>query len=101
MYVLTRKEDDVVMHVSETLNRQEVNNYYLINNNTLAIPPEFCKDVYEVEEVPEEVIGTPEKYCYTTEQGFYKNENWKPYYSEQERIEMLEDMVNMLILGGE
>lgn len=99
MYILTRREDDVIMHISETLDTLEENNYYLINNKSLAVPPQFCKGVFEEDTVDEKIIKNPEKWCYTEEKGFYKNPNWKPYYSDQERIEMLEEMINMILLG--
>lgn len=54
-------------------------------------------NVYQVE-VPENIVT--EKYCYDETNGFYKNENYVEYYSEEDRISALEDMVNMLILGG-
>jgi hypothetical protein len=51
----------------------------------------------EVDNIPEEV--EVEKYKY--ENGnFIINEDYIEYHSEQERIAALEDMVNMLLLGG-
>ena len=51
----------------------------------------------EVENIPEEI--EVEKYKY--ENGhFIENEDYVEYHSEQERIEALEDMVNMLLMGG-
>lgn len=97
MYILV-KENNVISEISETLNRQEGTNHYLINNDTLAIPEQFIKSVYEVNDVPSNV--EPEKYCYTKKDGFYKNENYVHYYTEEERISALEDMMNEIILGG-
>lgn len=98
MYILTDKNkenENAIMHISETLNRQEGNNYYLIKNDSIAIPPEFVKEVYEVDEIPE---GVEEyKYCYTPEDGFYKNVNYREYFSEEDRISALEDAVNTLL----
>lgn len=52
----------------------------------------------EVENIPEEVEA--EKYKY--ENGIFMiNENYIEYHSEQERIDALENMVNMLLLGGQ
>lgn len=52
----------------------------------------------EVDNIPEEV--EVEKYKY--ENGnFIINEDYIEYHSEQERIAALEDMVNMLLLGGQ
>ena len=48
MYLLEKK-DNVIMHISETLERQEINNYYLIKNGTMAVPPKFVKNIFEVE----------------------------------------------------
>lgn len=98
MYILV-KENNVIMNITETLNRQEWTNYYLVNNDTLAIPEQFVTAVYEVVDVPTNI--EPEKYCYNESDGFYKNENYAPYYSPEDRIAALEDMVNMLLLGGE
>ena len=52
----------------------------------------------EVDEIPEEV--KVEKYKY--EDGeFVINEEYVEYHSDKERIAALEDMVNMLLLGGQ
>lgn len=51
----------------------------------------------EVEEMPQEV--ETEKYKYV-DGNFVINEDYVEYHSEQERIEALEDMVNMLLMGG-
>ncbi len=100
MYILTDK-DNVIMHIANTVGRQEENNYYLLNENTnmaLAIPPEFVKSVYEVAVIPQNV--SEQRYCYAPEQGFFKNENFVKHYSNEERLNALEDIVNMLVLGG-
>ena len=97
MYILTNKEN-VILHITETLNRQNGTNYYLINNDSMAIPTNFIKDVYNINDIPENIHE--QKYCYTNEKGFYKNENYKEHYSTEERISSLEDMVNMILLGG-
>ena len=51
----------------------------------------------EVTEIPEGV--EVEKYKYVDGE-FVENEEYVEYHSEQERIEALEDMVNMLLMGG-
>ena len=51
----------------------------------------------EVDNVPEEVKA--EKYKYVDGE-FVENEDYVEYHSEQERISALEDMVNMLLMGG-
>jgi hypothetical protein len=51
----------------------------------------------EVSEVPEEVKELEYKYV---DGEFIINKDYVPYVSDKERIEALEDMVNMLLLGG-
>ncbi len=96
MYILTNK-DDVVFHISETKNYQK-NGNVLVDNDTLAIPPVLIKDVFEMSEIPTEV-GV-QKYCYTAEKGFYKNENYKePELSDKEKIKQLQEQVTDLQLA--
>ena len=83
---------------------------YIINNGKLAILKEYKSqdqdgkltvdtiNYYNIEEIPEGV--EPNKYCYTPEQGFFKNTNYKEYYSEEERLSAIEDIMNILLLGG-
>ena len=93
MYILTDK-DNIIIHISETLNYQE-NGNPLVDNDTLAIAKVLVENVYENVEVPEEIVAS--KYCYTQEQGFYKNPNYKEYFTSEQRISALEDAVNMLL----
>jgi hypothetical protein len=51
----------------------------------------------EVAEIPEEVKAEEYKYV---DGAFVVNEEFVPYVSEQDRIAALEDMVNMLLMGG-
>lgn len=97
MYILTRKEDDVIFETSEDLATQEGTGYYLIKNGTLAVPPQLCKGVFEIEE-NDKVKECPEKWIYTEKGGLVKNTNYKRYYSNEERIQALEDMVNEIIM---
>lgn len=50
----------------------------------------------EVDEIPAEVKEQEYKYV---DGAFVVNEEFVPYVSSEERIAMLEDMVNMLLLG--
>ena len=93
MYVLTG-EKDVVICISETLNYQD-NGNPLVHNDTLAIAEILVKHTYEDVEIPEKVCES--KYCYTPEQGFYKNPDWREYVSNEQRIAALEDAVNSLL----
>lgn len=93
MNIITDKENKII-HISETIGYQE-NGNVLVDNETLAIAKPLVNKIYEVDEIAEGI--TAEKYCYTEEKGFYKNENYKEYYSQEERISALEDTVNMLL----
>lgn len=93
MFIITDK-NDVIFHMSETLDYQE-NGNLLVDNGNLAIAKGLEKGVFEVAEIPEGV--EIQKYCYTEEKGFYPNENYRVYYSEEERISALEDAVNSLL----
>ena len=92
-YVITG-ENDIIIHISDTLEYQS-NGNPLVDNGQLAIAEYIVKEIYKVENVPEEVEES--KYCYTDKQGFYKNPNWKEYFTEEQRISALEDAVNMLL----
>lgn len=93
MYIITDK-DNVIINISKTIGYQS-NGNILVNDGTLAIAKLLVNKVYEVDEVPEEIEEA--KYCYTEEKGFYKNENYVEYFSEEDRISALEDAVNMLL----
>lgn len=93
MYIITNK-DNIIFNISETKDYQE-NGNLLVNNGKLAIPQDLIGGIFEVASIPEEV--EVEKYCYTETDGFYKNENYKQYYSNEDRISALEDAVNMLL----
>ena len=96
MYILTDK-NDVVFYMSETLSHQS-NGNLLVDNGNLAIAKYLVKDVFEVEEIPTEV--EVQKYCYTAEKGFYKNENYKePELSDTEKIKQLQEQVTDLQLA--
>ena len=105
MYILTnanQENENAIMFISETIARQEGTDYYLVNNDSVAIPPQFIKGVFEVEEIPEGVES--EKYCYTEADGFYKNPNYvEPPASTEELIAELQVAVAELgeiIAGG-
>lgn len=93
MYIITDK-NDVVFHMSKTLDYQS-NGNLLVDNGNLAIAKILVKEIFEMSEIPTEV--EVQKYCYTEEKGFYKNENYKEYFTEEQRISALEDVVNNLL----
>ena len=73
MFIITKKKDNVVEGISETLCYISDTNYVRINNQNLVFNPNSCK-IYEVEDAPNYI--EPEKYCYTEEKGFYENPDW-------------------------
>ncbi len=93
MFIVTDK-NDVIIHISETKDYQS-NGNLLVDNGNLAIAAYLVKEVYEVESVDEGVV--PSKYCYTTKKGFYKNPDWKEYFSTEDRVAALEEAVNSLL----
>ena len=91
MYIITNK-DNVIVHISETIGYQE-NGNVLVDNDTLAIPKISVDKIYEVETIETGIVE--QKYCYTEEEGFYRNVNYKEHISIEDRVSALEDMMNM------
>ena len=95
MYILVDTED-VVIAISKTIDYEENGNVIVEDDNVkIAYAKYIVKKVYEVQEIPENV--QVQKYCYTEEKGFYKNENYREYFSEEDRITALEEVVNSLL----
>lgn len=96
-YVITDK-DDVVIALSTRFNdNKEIRNLELDDFN-IAYAPDEEFNVYEVNNVPAEV--EPSKYRYDDLAGFTRNPDYVYYYTEEERISALEDMMNEILLGG-
>lgn len=74
MYIATIKEDNSnrLIMMGEALDYMS-NGYPRFIKEDIAFP-DWMVDIYEVSEVPSEVI--PEKYCYTETDGFYINPNY-------------------------
>ena len=88
--------NDVITNISDTLNYQK-NGNYLVENDSYAIAKNAVKAMYEIEEVPNEV--EVQKYCYTKEKGFFKNESYIEYVSYEKKIEQLQEQVTNLELA--
>lgn len=74
MYVITMSENGVV-GIGEVLDYMEETGYpRLVNENVAFVPNAIT--IYENVEVSEEIKNNCFKYCYTPEQGFYKNPNY-------------------------
>lgn len=72
MYIITNKRDNVILGMGERLGYMS-NGYPRLLDKNIAFVTEQV-NVNEVENVPSEV--SVDKYCYTTEKGFYINPGW-------------------------
>lgn len=69
----------------------------MVDGGSLAIPKLHIKEIYEVAEVPDEVIE--QKYCYTEEKGFYLNKNYIEPYDANVEIEALKEQITEIQLA--
>lgn len=92
-YIITSKQDKRITDISETIGYETNGNIILDNGTQIACFREV--EVHEVESIPEGVCA--EKYCYTEEDGFYLNEDYQVYISDDDRISALEDAVNSIL----
>lgn len=74
--------DNSIAAIREEISYQSNGN--VITDRGQAIAEILVKGVYDVEEIPEGV--TENKYCYTLEEGFYINENYKEPIDETTEI---------------
>jgi len=95
-YIIT-DENNVIIHISETIGYQE-NGNILVDNDTLAIAKPLVKDVFEVETIDEYI--TEGKYCYTEKKGFYENKNYiEPEPTDTQKILDLQEQITNLQLA--
>ena len=95
-FVITNN-DGVIIAISNTFrDDKEIRNLVLDNYN-IAYAPDEVFNVFEVS-VPDYV--EEQKYCYDENEGFYSNPNYVYYYSNEERLSAVEDMMNEILLGG-
>lgn len=73
MYIIVRKEDNVILGLGKTLDYLD-NGYPRLVEEDVAFVSDAV-NVFEVDSIPEGV--EPVKYCYTKAEGFYINPNWK------------------------
>lgn len=94
--------NNVIKHICKIVGFEDNGNVLIIENGgKIAIPPDSINGKYNVEQILEGIVK--EKYCYTEEKGFYKNENYvepeEPIETRlklvEERIALTEDMINM------
>lgn len=95
IYAKPGAEDGGLMPCSESeathIWNREKNVAYMTNKEISGII------MIDVENIPEKVV--PLKYKYVNSE-FVENEDYVEYHSEEDRISALEDMINMLLLGG-
>lgn len=95
-YVLTNDKNEIIAISNKYEKNEEARNIILDNYN-IAYAPDEVINAYQVE-VPEEV--EEQKYCYTEEDGFYKNENYvEPPLSEEERLNNAENSITEIELA--
>ena len=106
MYILTNHKN-VILDISKILiekeDRYATDNFEIMKEyKTQNIDGTITVDAinaFEVQEISENI--EIEKYCYTENDGFYKNPDYKEEYTTEQRLEALEQMMNELILGEE
>lgn len=99
-HILTNKNNEII-EISNTYELDEEHRNIIVDNHAIAYGPDEKINVFDVEEIPQEVEIA--KYCYTKEKGFYKNENYvepeEPIEARlklmEERMALTEDMINM------
>lgn len=100
MFIITNKEGNEVLMMGAKLDHMENGYPRLIEENVAFVTEQV--DVHEIETVPEEV--TAGKYCYTEEEGFYVNPNWRepnPYgVSDEQYNAIIDDYTASLIEEG-
>lgn len=95
-YIIT-DENNVIIHISDTIGYQE-NGNVLVDNDTLAIAKPLVKGVFEIENIEEGIVEA--KYCYTKEEGFYNNENYRePEPTDTQKILELQEQITNLQLA--
>lgn len=90
MYIITNQKN-VIIHISETIGYQN-NGNVLVDNDTLAIAKMLVKQVYEVDEIPDDIVEY--KYCYSDDKGFYKNSEYVEPRQDEEISKRLDNLEN-------
>ena len=73
MFIISAKDDNRIINMHTDLDYLS-NGYPRLTNKNVAFTPEFFNTL-QVEEIPTEIV--PEEYCYTVEDGFYLNPDYK------------------------
>lgn len=92
-FVLTNKENEII-EISNTYELDEEHrNINVDDNRAIAYGPDEVINMFEVEEIPENIEIA--KYCYSEENGFYINENYvepKPEITNEELMEQIKTL---------
>lgn len=93
MFVLTNKNNEII-EISNTYELDEEHRNIIVDNHAIAYAPDEQINVFEIEEIPENIEVS--KYCYTEEKGFYKNENYVEPTNPDKEMEDLKEQVKTL-----
>lgn len=94
MYILTNNKNEITA-ISKICERIEEYRNIKLDDHNIAYAPDEQINIYEVESVAEEI--SERKYCYTEEQGFYKNPNYRePEPTPEEQIKILKEEIEKL-----
>ena len=93
MFILTNKNNEII-EISNTYELDEEHRNIIVDNYAIAYAPDEKINVYEVEEIPENVERA--KYCYTEEKGFYVNENYVEPINPDKEMQDLKEQIKTL-----
>lgn len=96
MKIVTYK-DNRIGAIREEISYEENGNVLIGNNEAIGFW--LVGGIYDVAEIPEGV--EEEKYCYTEEKGFYKNENYVEPKSEITNEELMQQITNLQLALAE
>lgn len=103
MYVLTLKKIDHVVAVGNKLEYSGGNTLVTVDTRPDVVFPVLTINIYEVEDVPEEIIKGPlyevaetDKYIYTEEKGFENNKDFISLIELEKRVQELEEKIKNL-----
>lgn len=102
MYIITEKNNDVILMFTNKVEVDENKRHIYTDTTIFAYAPNEKPNIYEVAEIP---VGVEiEKYCYTENDGFTKNPNYKePEPPIEDQIAEIEEALcelAELIVGG-
>ena len=95
MFVIT-DHNDVIIKITDSVDFQD-NGNALVDNGSLAIAKYLIKEIYEVSEVGENVKES--MWCYTDDQGFYKNEDYTESITTDQELEIIKEQITNLELA--